>query len=246
MPLGSFSILTLLGDNSTWSVTLFSATGDHALKNLRHEETWTRVVRACPLHAHWLDGEPATGVLAMSGIVDRYRRFVVNGAPVATGLVPLADAWACTNPSAGRGLTVGFLHAALLRRVVREAGGDPRALVEAFDARTESEIAPWYDAQIAADRARFADMDALREGRELTPPTDPLARAIRSLFATMMADANLFRAAIEYTATITPVQRILERPAVTEAINVAVEAMKHMTPPTMPGPNRSQLLELVS
>jgi 2-polyprenyl-6-methoxyphenol hydroxylase-like FAD-dependent oxidoreductase len=246
MPLGSISILTLLGDNGTWSVTLFCATGDHALKNLRHEEKWTKVVRACPLHAHWLDGEPATGVLAMSGIVDRYRRFVVSGAPVATGLVPLADAWACTNPSAGRGLTVGFLHAALLRRVIREAGFDPRALVEAFHARTESEIAPWYDAQIAADRARFADMDALREGRELTPPTDPLARAIRKLFATMMADANLFRAAIEYIATITPVQQILERPAVTEAISVAVEAMKHMPPPTMPGPDRSQLLELVS
>jgi len=182
----------------------------------------------------------------MSGIVDRYRRFVVNGAPVATGLVPLADAWACTNPSAGRGLTVGFLHAALLRRVIREAGADPRALVEAFHTRTESEIAPWYDAQIAADRARFDDMDAVREGRELTPATDPLARAIRSLFATMMADPKLFRAALEYIATITPVQRILERPAVTEAINVAFEAMKHMPPPTMPGPTRSQLLELVS
>jgi hypothetical protein len=89
-------------------------------------------------------------------------------------------------------------------------------------------------------------MDALREGRELTPPSDPLARAIRRLFATMMADANLFRAASEYIATITPVQRVLERPAVADAINVAVEAMKHMPPPTMPGPNRAQLLELVS
>jgi hypothetical protein len=143
-------------------------------------------------------------------------------------------------------VTVGFLHAALLRRVIREAGADPRAFVEAFHARTESEIAPWYDAQIAADRARFADMDALREGRELTPPTDPLARAIRSLFATMMADANLFRAAIEYITTITPVQRVLERPAVAQAINVAVEAMKHLPAPTMPGPDRRQLLELVS
>ena len=130
--------------------------------------------------------------------------------------------------------------------MVREAGADPRALVETFHARTESEIAPWYDAQIAADRARFDDMDALREGRELTPPADPLARAIRRLFATMMADANLFRAAIEYIATITPVQRVLERPAVTEAIDVAVEAMKQMPPPTMPGPTRSQLLELVN
>jgi hypothetical protein len=52
-------------------------------------------------------------------------------------------------------------------------------------------------------------MDALREGREPPPPTDPLARSIRSLFATMMADPDLFRAAVEYIATITPVQRIL-------------------------------------
>jgi hypothetical protein len=62
----------------------------------------------------------------------------------------------------------------------------------------------------------------------------------------MMADPNLFRAAVEYIATITPVQRILERPAVTEAINVAVEAMKHLPPPTTPGPDRSRLLELVN
>jgi 2-polyprenyl-6-methoxyphenol hydroxylase-like FAD-dependent oxidoreductase len=246
MPVGSISILTLPGDNGTWSVTLFSATGDHALKSLRHEEKWTRVVRACPLHAHWADGEPSSAVLAMSGIVDRYRRFVVDGSPVATGFVALADAWACTNPSAGRGLTVGFLHAALLCRVVREVGADPRALVETFHARTESEIAPWYDAQIAVDRARFADMDALREGREPTPPADPLARSIRGLFATMMADPDLFRAAMEYTATITPVQRILERPAVAQAINAAFEALRHAPPPVLPGPNRSQLLELVS
>ena len=181
----------------------------------------------------------------MSGIVDRYRRFVVNGAPVATGLVPLADAWACTNPSAGRGLTVGFLHAALLRRVVREAGADPRALVEAFDARTESEIAPWYDAQIAADRAWFADMDALREGRELTPPTDPLARAIRSLFATMMADAICFDRHRVHRDDDAGAAH--PRAAGCHGSNqLAVEAMKHMPPPTMPGPNRSQLLELVS
>ena len=85
-PLGSISLLTLPGDNGTWSVTIFTTTGDRPLKSLRHEDKWTNVVRACPLHAHWLDGEPITGVLAMSGIVDRYRRFVVDGSPVATGI----------------------------------------------------------------------------------------------------------------------------------------------------------------
>ena len=43
---------------------------------------------ACPLHAHWLDGQAITSVLAMSGIADRYRRFVLDGAPIVTGLLP--------------------------------------------------------------------------------------------------------------------------------------------------------------
>jgi hypothetical protein len=39
-PMGSFSILTLPGDNSTWSITLFAASGDAPLKAFRHEGSW--------------------------------------------------------------------------------------------------------------------------------------------------------------------------------------------------------------
>src|SRR4029434_7789472 len=169
------SLLTLPSDNDTWSVTVFVATGDQPLKHLRHDERWTRVVRACPLHAHWLDGQPISPVLAMSGIADRYRRFVVDGTPVATGFVAVADAWACTNPSAGRALTVGFLHALRLRDALRVHGDEPRALVDDFDRRTEADITPWYHAQIAVDRTRFGEMVALREGRAPTPPGNELA-----------------------------------------------------------------------
>ena len=48
MPSVSISLLTLPGDNGTWSVTVFTTTGDQPLKTLRHEEQWTNVVRACP------------------------------------------------------------------------------------------------------------------------------------------------------------------------------------------------------
>jgi 2-polyprenyl-6-methoxyphenol hydroxylase-like FAD-dependent oxidoreductase len=246
MPLGSISILTLPGDNGTWSVTIFTATGDQPLKNLRHDEKWMKLLRACPLHAHWLDGEPMTDVLAMSGIVDRHRRFVVDGSPVATGFVAVADAWACTNPSAGRGLTVGFFQTARLRRVLRDAGANPRAIAEGFDASTEAEITPWYDAQIAVDRARFAEMEASREGRQPPEPADPLARKILSLLASMVTSPDLFRTGLEYIGTITSAQEILARPAVAQAVTAAVEALKHAPPPTMPGPDRSQLLDLVS
>ena len=243
-PLGSISVLTLPGDHDTWSVTIFVATGDQPLKNLRHEEQWMKVIRACPLHAHWLDGEPITPVLAMSGIADRYRRFLANGTPVATGFAGVADAWACTNPSAGRGLTVGFLHALRLRDALRTHGNNPRALAEDFDRRTEAEIAPWYHAQIAVDRTRFGEMVAVREGREPTPPANELARRIGSLLSSMAANPDLFRDALEYIGTVTPVQEILERPQVVQRIAAAREAMTGTPRPPIPGPNRTQLLQL--
>jgi 2-polyprenyl-6-methoxyphenol hydroxylase-like FAD-dependent oxidoreductase len=74
VPIGTISLLTIDGDNDTWSVTIFLATGDAPLKALRQAACFTRVVQACPLQAHWLDGEPITGVLAMAGILDSYRR----------------------------------------------------------------------------------------------------------------------------------------------------------------------------
>jgi 2-polyprenyl-6-methoxyphenol hydroxylase-like FAD-dependent oxidoreductase len=74
MPLGTITLITIAGDNQTWSVTVFSASTDAPVKALRDAEVFTRVVRACPLQANWLDGEPVTGVLPMAGIMDRYRR----------------------------------------------------------------------------------------------------------------------------------------------------------------------------
>jgi 2-polyprenyl-6-methoxyphenol hydroxylase-like FAD-dependent oxidoreductase len=240
--LGTIGILTLPGDHGTWSVTLMTASGDLPLKALRDPATWTKVVAACPLQAHWLDGEPLGDIHAMSGIVDRYRRFVVDGFPVATGLVAVADAWACTNPSAGRGLTVGLLHAVQLRDAVRTAGGDPGTLVRRFDELTETHVTPWYRAQIAMDRARYAQIAVLQEGREPPPPTEDLARRTMALFTAMIADPDLFRATLEYVGTVTPIQDVLARADVARKVADAAD------PPPMPplGPDRTQLLALVA
>jgi hypothetical protein len=60
----------------------------------------------------------------------------------------------------------------------------------------------------------------------------------------MTASPDLFRAAIEYIATITPVQHILERPEIAAGIRDARAATKG-PPPPMPGPTRTQLLDLM-
>ena len=141
-PMGTFLILTLPSDNSTWSVTLWGPSADRALKEFRDREKFTKVVQACPLQAHWLDGIPITDVVAAAGILDRYRRFVVDGQPVAAGLAAVGDAWACTNPSAGLGISIGLIHAQQLRDVVRSSLEDPKTFAMEWDAVTEAEGGP--------------------------------------------------------------------------------------------------------
>ena len=138
-PYGSFSTATLPADHGTWSVVIFTASRDPALRPLHDEQRWNKVIRACPLVAHWIDAEPITEIDVMAKIEDRRRHYVLDGIPVATGVVPLGDAWAATNPSVGRGLTIGFLHAVALRDVLRSAPTDDRVelmqLVAADDRR---------------------------------------------------------------------------------------------------------------
>ena len=214
VPIGTISLATIEADNDTWSVTIFSASGDPPLKALRGVECFTRVVRACPLQAHWLDGKPITGVLAMGGILDRYRRFVVEGNPVVTGYAAVGDAWACTNPSAGRGISVGIVHAQLLRRMVREHLGDPAGFAQAWDEDTERLVAPYYWGQIAADRTRLAEMTALREGRPWSPPDSMMSRLVNAA----RYDADAFRALLEILMCLALPQEVVQRPGIRDAV----------------------------
>jgi 2-polyprenyl-6-methoxyphenol hydroxylase-like FAD-dependent oxidoreductase len=169
MPIGTFSLLTLPSDNDTWSVTVYTSAGDRPLKRLREIAPWTAVVRACPLHAHWLEGEPISDMVAMGGILDRYRRLCSDGKPVATGVALLGDSWSCTNPSLGRGMTLGLLHAQRLAEVVRVHPDDPNDFAEAWDAVTEADLMPWYRETVEEDRARLNEIEALRAASRRPP-----------------------------------------------------------------------------
>jgi 2-polyprenyl-6-methoxyphenol hydroxylase-like FAD-dependent oxidoreductase len=238
---GSFSILTLPGDNDTWSVTLYGSAGDRPLKALRDEAKWTALARACPRHAHWLDGEPVTPVMPMGGVLDRLRSTTGNGAGPAVGVVSLGDAWACTNPSMGRGMALGLAHAAVLRRVVRETGEDPAGLVSAFAAATATELLPWYESTVALDRARMAEIDALRQGEPPRASDQIGARIGRALPAAMSRDADVFRAALEITACLSLPRDVFSRPGFAERV---FEAAAGATPASF-GPQREELLTVL-
>ncbi|MCU1590507.1 MAG: dependent oxidoreductase [Frankiales bacterium] len=236
--MGSFSMLTLPGDNGTWSVTFAGASADAPLKNLRHLDVFRRVVKACPLQAHWVDGEPISEVLPMAGVLDRYHRFVVDGRPCATGFAAVGDAWACTNPSAGRGISVGLLHAQALRDVVRDNGDDPAAFALAWDEATEARVTPFYRAQLVADQARIAEMDALRKG-EPRPPGDP---GISRLLVAGSKDGDVFRAMIEVMTGMALPADVLSRPD----IAAKMAELGDGEPSFLPAPDRATLVELLT
>ncbi len=154
---------------------------------------------ACPQHAHWLDGEAVTGVLAMSGLIDRHRRFNLGGRPVATGIAAVGDACVCTNPTNGRGMSLGLMHVRRLRDVLRGHLDDPREFAEAWDAVTEAELTPWYRHNVEEDRARLGETEALRHGLEPPAPRTRSAvlrqRYSQPLRATPTSSARSWRPA---------------------------------------------------
>jgi 2-polyprenyl-6-methoxyphenol hydroxylase-like FAD-dependent oxidoreductase len=242
---GTLTFITLPADDNVWSITMWCASGDQPLKALRNRETFKKVVALSPMQVPWLDGKAITDVLAMSGPVDRYRRFVVDGKPVVTGIVAVADAWACTNPSAGRGIALGLAHAILLRDTIRETGGDPVRLAYAFDEITETELTPWYTSQIRGDRNRYRTMDALRQGHPPPPPaSDDYSQRERLFWQAMPFDADLFRAAMEMISALTLPSDIYARPGLMER---AADIVSSMSPEdfAVPSHSRADLLAAI-
>lgn len=240
----TYSVLTMPADNGHWSVTLYTSNADHPMKQLRDPEKWSAVLAAHPRHEHWIDGEPTTDIMPMAGIMDRYRRFIVNGEPVVTGAVAVADAWACTNPSAGRGISTGLLHAVRLRDVVREHLDAPGRLAEALDDVTERDVAPWYRLQVSIDRARVASIDAAREGRPQPEVRDGQAKLFRALASAGPYDPDTFRAMLEVNACLTLPEGMFARPGMAE--RVLELAAQQTQLPAMPAPDREHLLALLA
>ena len=128
------SILTLPCDSGTWGVGFVTSARDKELRALRAVPAWEAALALFPNVAHWGAAEPITGVQVIAGIEDRHRSHVVDGEPVVTGLAAVGDAWACTNPSLGRGASIGLLHACALRDLLREVSPDePERLARRFE-----------------------------------------------------------------------------------------------------------------
>jgi 2-polyprenyl-6-methoxyphenol hydroxylase-like FAD-dependent oxidoreductase len=240
---GSMSILTLPADNGSWSVTLVTGSRDRALRGLRDPARWDAALALYPLAAHWCDGEAITGVDVIAGIEDRHRGFVVDGDPVATGVVAVGDAWACTNPSLGRGATLGLLHACGLRDVLRGNGVDDHdKLVRRFHEWSTAALEPLYRATLWFDGHRLAELDADAAGRPYRTD-DPGWAFSLAMFAAGRADPDLARVYQSVTSLLATPDELLAEPGLAEKI-IALGGDAPNYP--LPGPERGDLLAAIN
>jgi 2-polyprenyl-6-methoxyphenol hydroxylase-like FAD-dependent oxidoreductase len=236
----SVSLLTLPSDNDTWAVNIVTSSRDKAARALRDEETWQRVVKLFPNQAPWTDGVPITGVQAFAGVEDRCRSYVVDGAPVVTGLVAVGDAWACTNPSLGRGASFGIMHARILREVLRECATDNNSedIVQVFHEATTIELMPLFDKTVGVTRHRLAEIEANIAGEEYQT-TDIGWSMGNALHGAAYRDPDLLRAYVSIAAMIaTPEQVFAARGLAQQVMRLSAGAPRYF----LPGPSRSELL----
>jgi 2-polyprenyl-6-methoxyphenol hydroxylase-like FAD-dependent oxidoreductase len=238
----SLSILTLPADNGTWGVGLIVSAKDAALRGLKDLDTWTRTVKGYPLAAHWLDGEPIDdGVAIMAKIEDRHRTFVIDGTPVATGVLALADSWACTNPSVGRGISIGVIHAAALRELLHDTPADPTELARGWYDATMATVEPWYRGTLSFDQGRLAQIHAEMEGRVFEP--SPEYEMTMALQAATGKDAEMLRAFLEIAGVIATPDDVFARPGMFERV---IELGSGWRDERLPGMSREELLAVVS
>jgi 2-polyprenyl-6-methoxyphenol hydroxylase-like FAD-dependent oxidoreductase len=237
---GTIDALTLPADNGTWSVTITASAKDTTLRQLKDPAKWATAVRQLPLAAHWIDAEPIDETVAViAKIEDRIRDFAPGGRPVATGVLAVGDAWACTNPSLGRGVSIGLMHAVALRDLLRTADGDPWATAVGWADATR-QLEPWYATTVNYDRHRLAQIDALIDGRPYSTD-DEEWNLTSALQANAFTDGDLLRAFIETAMVLRHPDEVLADPALRAFLLSRPE--KSDAPPS--GPDRAQLLAAI-
>jgi hypothetical protein len=167
----------------------------------------------------------------------------VDGTPALTGLLTVGDSACCTNPSLGRGMTMGLMHAAGTAEVISDHLGDPVALALEHDHMTQARVTPWYQNTVTFDRARKEQIDASIEGRQAPEPTGPAVLFQQAFGVAMLYDPDVFRGMMEVISMYALPEQVFARPGFVGRITAAAEGNEAFAPP---GPSRADLLKLLA
>ncbi|MEZ0191574.1 NAD(P)/FAD-dependent oxidoreductase [Ralstonia solanacearum] len=228
-------------DNGYVSITMMTPHGDTALYPLAEETAFTAAARLHAGIAAWLEPgvcEPLSTVLRWPHCENRFRRFVVDGEPIALGWIGVGDSVCVTNPTYTRGMSLAARHAfAVADLVAREGLGDRHRLALGVDALAQRTLRPWFDDSIAQDRAR----NALWSG-EPHPQTPQNGLTLQQIAAAARHDDVVWHALARRSGMLDEPDAIFAHADVLARVR-SVLAQHPAYPPT--GPSRDDLMQVI-
>jgi hypothetical protein len=160
-----------------------------------------------------------------------------------SGVVAAGDAWACSNPTVGRGASIGMLQAVLLRDTIAGTRlDDPWEFACSFHHATAEMVEPWYRDTLAADRHRLAEIDALIGGGEYRP-RDPGWEIGQAFGAAAFKDPDCLRGFVGVSMVLSRATEVAARPGLLDKV-IALGSGWRDEP--VPAPSRAELLSIVA
>jgi len=226
VPFDDFTAVLFCSDNDTVQTALAPLSADRRFRRLADPEVYDAALAAVPTHAAWMRVlEPISPVHQMVAPQNTLRRLVNDGTPVITGLLPVGDAVCTTNPTFGRGLSLGAWGAADLVDVLTEHPDDPARQSVALDERIADHVAPYYGDQAKVDSARLAMMrHSVFDSPLPFPSAQDTELTFPALRAAAMVNETAFRAFWALMGMLRRPDDVYSDPALAAAVDQARDA----------------------
>jgi len=256
--LGYLKYGVFIGDNRTFSVTLATSTEDDEMRKLLADPAvFDLAASQLVATQDWFDGraEPITSsVHVMAGLLNRWRDYVIDGEPVALGIVPVGDAVLCTNPLYGRGCSTAFWGADLLANAIdarhgNDAIADLRDITLAYDAAIRDQIRPWYQASVDQDTEARRVSAAILAGVDPDADTDDPRTFMRGVFRdgllpAIRSDAVVMRAFLRSLNLLSAPDALAKDPDVNARVLAVWQDRDNRPPQPAMGPaSRKEFLD---
>jgi flavin-dependent dehydrogenase len=242
------------GDSGTFSITLAIPTDDPELRGLLRPAAFDALAGILPTTAKWITGgrsQPIDtdggDVAVMAKLRNRLRRIVIEGRPVATGVLSVGDAAVVTNPLYGRGTSLALVHAYALADHLDGTDDDREMLAVAFDGVTRTLLEPWYRAAVFQDGQDQAVRRAIAAGDQ--DQADRLLQMRGALFALIRTDPAVWRGFARTLNLLDPPDSLLADPIVASKVMEAIQEGRHAGPlldEAGLGPSRAETLRILA
>jgi 2-polyprenyl-6-methoxyphenol hydroxylase-like FAD-dependent oxidoreductase len=174
-------------DNGTAVVALAPLVEDHRFRSVDDPDVFDEVVATVPAYRPWLDAlEPVSDVYVMAGLHNTWRRLVVDGRVLATGLALVGDSRCTTNPTFGRGLPLALMEAVDLVSALETCGDDLMGLAHRLEHLANEHAEPFFLDQAHNDAMRLAALRQAVFGVPAPAPA-PVQQSDRVSFAELRA-----------------------------------------------------------